>query len=284
MKKQKKKTVLLDYALLVVGAFIAGGALNLFLVPAKVVAGGATGLGTILYHTLGLSVGLVNILVNLPLFALGYREVGKELFWRSILATLLLSAATYLIPEVALSQNAMLSSVYGGAAMGLGLGLVMRGGATTGGSELAALLLHKLIPQLKVTGWIFVIDAVIILAAGIIFDAEMALYAILALFLTTKTIDLVQEGLDSGKVCYIISDQSRKIAQLLMEELERGVTLLSARGMYSGEEKEVLLCVVTRMQLVRLKRIVTRVDPEAFVILSNAHEVLGEGFKPHVLK
>ena len=131
MKKQKKKTVLLDYALLVVGAFIAGGALNLFLVPAKVVAGGATGLGTILYHTLGLSVGLVNILVNLPLFALGYREVGKELFWRSILATLLLSAATYLIPEVALSQNAMLSSVYGGAAMGLGLGLVMRGGATT---------------------------------------------------------------------------------------------------------------------------------------------------------
>lgn len=172
----------------------------------------------------------------------------------------------------------MLAAIFGGLTMGAGIGLVIRGGATTGGTDMAAMLVHEQIPAISVGGVLMGIDCLVILLAGIVFDLQSALFALIALYIATRVMDRVIEGLENAKAFFIFSGQSQAIADAVLTRMNRGATLLRAQGAYSRQERDVLLCVVTRMQIPQLKAIVNELDPNAFLMLTDVREALGEGF------
>ena len=175
----------------------------------------------------------------------------------------------------------LLASVFGGVLGGAGFGLVLRGSATTGGSDMLASLIHRHVPALRVSVGIFSVDALVIIASAFVFDQQAAMYALICTFLMNVVVDLVLEGPNSANSFFVISDHSEEIAKKIMDEMDRGVTALEGRGMYSGTDKTVLLCVVNRFEQMQLRRIIFSIDPKAFVVSSKAYEVIGEGFKSH---
>ncbi len=264
-------------------AFIALG-LDLFLVPNRIAAGGVSGLATIIYYLSGarVPVGWTLLVLNIPLFLLSYRELGARVFVRSLYGALATSVLVELLAHrlPILTNDLLLASFYGGVISGIGMGVVLRAGGTTGGTDLVARLLHKYFPVTVGQG-LLGSDFVVISLAGVFFNAELALYALLALLVTSKVIDLVQEGISFAKAAYIISVKPEEIARAIFRELERGVTALSGQGMYTGETRPVLICVVGKTEESRLKDLVYSIDPQAFVFITDAHEVLGEGFKTY---
>lgn len=265
--------------LVAVGLLVAAAAYRAYLIPNQVVNGGFTGVGQLLNHVLGISVGLVNIALNVPLFLLSMKSMGLRFGVRSLIAMVLLSLLIDHIPLPSATDDMLLASVYGGAISGIGFGLVLRGNATTGGTDMLASLLHRLVPVVRVSYAIFLFDGLVIIASAFIFEAQAAMYGLISAFLCNVLIDLVLEGPNSAHSFFIISDNSEAIADKIMHEMDRGVTGLEAVGMYSGRRKQVLLCVVNRFESMRLRRIVFEADPHAFVISNKAKEVLGEGFK-----
>jgi len=213
-----------------------------------------------------------------PLFLVGYRAVGGSFAFRSLLTMLLLSVLIDLIPEMPLTDDMLLASIFGGVLMGVGLGLVMRAGATTGGTVLAAKIIHTRWAIISVGGFLFALDCLVVVAAGVVFDVQAALYAMVAILVTAKVMDLVLQGMNSAKQLLIISDSAEAIAKRVTGEMDRGATLLSATGAYSGEPRGMMLCVVSNTEVARLKEIVAEEDPRAFVTVSNVHEAMGEGF------
>ena len=193
---------------------------------------------------------------------------------------LLLSLLIDHIPLPRATDDLLLASVYGGAISGIGFGLVLRGSATTGGTDMLASLLHRIVPVLKVSYAIFFFDGLVIIASAFAFEPQAAMYGLISTFLCNVLIDLVLEGPNSAHSYFIISDNSEAIAERILRDMDRGVTALEAMGMYSHARKRVLLCVVNRFEAMRLRRIIFEVDPKAFVIANKAYEVLGEGFKP----
>ncbi|MGI6004337.1 MAG: YitT family protein [Christensenellales bacterium] len=273
--------IVTDWVLIVLGSAIAAFALAAFLVPAQIVVGGATGVATILFHLFGWPVGVVSFVINVPLFVIGWRQVGRKFAVRSFVAMTLLSAFTDLFSIQAITQDAILSAIYGGLIIGLGLGFVLRSGASTGGSDLAAQLLRKWFPTASIAGILFVIDFIIIAASVIFFGAEQALYAFMALFISIRLIDFVIGGVSTGRAFWIVSQKRDNIAARIASELERGSTRIRATGTYSGQDRDMLLCIVGRSEVATLKRLVYQEDPTAFVMIADAREVLGEGFAPH---
>ena len=266
--------------LIAAGLIVAAAAYKLYLIPNQVVAGGFTGVGQLLNHALGVGVGTVNIVLNVPLFLISLRSMGVRFGVRSLIAMVLLSELIDHIPLPAATDDMLLAAVYGGAISGIGFGLVLRGSATTGGTDMLASLLHRLVPVLKVSYAIFFFDGLVIIASAFTFEPQAAMYGLISTFLCNVLIDLVLEGPNSAHSYFIISDQSDAIAEKIMKEMDRGVTALEAMGMYSHTQKRVLLCVVGRFEAMRLRRIIFETDPRAFVIANKAKEVLGEGFKP----
>ena len=266
--------------LVVVGLLVAAAAYRMYLIPNQVVNGGFTGVGQLLNHATGISVGLVNIALNVPLFLISMKSMGLRFGVRSLIAMVLMSLLIDHIPLPPATDDMLLASVYGGAISGIGFGLVLRGNATTGGTDMLAALLHRLVPVIKVSYAIFMIDGLVIIASAFVFEAQAAMYGLISAFLCNVLIDLVLEGPNSAHSYFIISDKSEAIAEKIMHEMNRGVTGLEAVGMYSQQHKQVLLCVVNRFEAMRLRRIIFEADPHAFVIANKAHEVLGEGFKP----
>ena len=270
-----------DYIWMTVGVGLAVAGLNLFLVPNTIAAGGISGIATILYHLFGFPLGLTIAILNIPLFLFGFRMVGKSFAIRTAYSLVLYSVTAELIPIPA-AQDHFLGCVYGGVLVGIGIGLVVRSGGSTGGTDMAAKMLSARFKSVGIGTFVFCIDFVVIGAAGLIFEPEVALYALASLFITSKLIDVITVGLSAAKAFYIISDKNNEIAAAIMEKLQRGVTALGAKGLYSGKEKSVLLCVLPwRTEGVRLKKIVRGVDPSAFVIVADVSEVLGEGFTSH---
>jgi len=269
-----------SYIGITVGALGTALALDLFLVPNKIAAGGVSGLATIVYHILGIPVGWTLLAVNIPLFFFTYRELGLRVVVRSLYG----AVATSIFVEVlapwlpVATRDLLLASIYGGILAGLGMGIVLRAHGTTGGTDLVARLISKFLP-VTMGQALLGADFVVISLAGFFFNAELALYALLGLLATSKVIDLVQEGISYAKAAFIISRRSGEIAQAIFRELNRGVTSLRGEGMYTGEERPVLLCVVGKTEETRLKEVVYEVDARAFVFITDAHEVLGEGFK-----
>ncbi|KNZ70129.1 hypothetical protein Tfer_1271 [Thermincola ferriacetica] len=273
--------VVRDYIGITVGVVIMALGLDMFLVPNKIAAGGVSGIATLLYYLFRVPVGMAMLLINVPLFLTAIKTLGFGFGVRSLYGTIALSVAVDLLaPYVPVpTHQPLLASIYGGIAVGIGLGLVFRYKATTGGTDLAAAIVNKYLVWASVGLILFGIDAMVIIAAGYVFNAELALYALLTVFLTARVIDVVQEGFGSAKAALIISDNAEEIGQAILEKLDRGATALHGTGFYTGTDKKVILSVVTRAEISGLKELVHQIDPRAFVILTDVHEVLGEGFK-----
>jgi uncharacterized membrane-anchored protein YitT (DUF2179 family) len=285
MKKPKigradLKIIIIDFIGILIGSVILAIGLNMFMVPNMLAPGGISGLSVVLFHVFKLPVGLTIILLNIPLFIIGYLVLGPRIVIQSLLGTFLFSIAVEISAPFlpAATDDLLLASVYGGLVMGIGVGLVFRFRGSTGGTGLLSLILAKtsgISPgQAMLWG-----DLIVLALAVFVFGSEAAMYAALALFVSVKVIDAILEGLGMAKSAIIITCHGAEINERLLYELGRGVTRLEGQGGYSGEGREVLICVVTRQQTARLKAIIHEVDPAAFVIIGNATEVHGEGFK-----
>jgi uncharacterized membrane-anchored protein YitT (DUF2179 family) len=262
------------------GTTVLALSLVLFLIPNKIAPGGVSGLATVVYHLSGLSVGLVMLLINIPLFLLGIKKLGFVFGLRSLVATIYLSFAVDILQRYVspVTQDPLLAALYGGIIMGVGLGIAITNGGTTGGTDLAAVLVHRFL-GLSVGATLLVIDAIVIVIAGFFFSLELAMYSALALFVATKLLDLMQEGWHYARAAYIISDKSDDIAQAIMTKMERGVTGFYGKGMYSGKDKNILYVICSRSEIATLKDLVRTIDKDAFIVIGEATEVLGEGFR-----
>jgi uncharacterized membrane-anchored protein YitT (DUF2179 family) len=270
-----------DFLLLLTGVLLIASALDLFLVPNRIAAGGVSGIATILFHLFGLPVGASILALNIPLFIWGFLRLGLRIGLRSILGTVLLSVSVdALAPFLPVpTADAFLASLYGGVLAGLGLGLVFRAKGTTGGTDLAAAALRSYV-GINIGQLLFFVDGAVVLAAGFAFRSpELAMYALITIFIAAWLVDVVQEGFSYTKAFLIISEKHAEIARVILTELNRGATLWKGTGAFTGADRTMLLAVVSRIEVTRLKEVINRVDPRAFVVLADVHEVLGEGFK-----
>ena len=258
--------------------------LNFFLEPHTIAPGGVTGLAIVIQKTIGIPIDLTNLIINIPLFILGLVVLGRTFGAKTAYATVMLSAFIRLFiilySNLIITNDLLLSSIYGGVIMGVGLGIVFRSGGTTGGTDLAGAILNKFFPSISTAKLMMILDLMVVATAGIVEkNIETSLYSVIALYIAVKLIDFVVEGLNYAKAVYVISDSSEEIGHKIMEDIGRGVTALKARGFYTGNDKEVLLCVVNRTQVAKLKKIAYEIDKRAFIMVTTIHEVLGEGFK-----
>ena len=284
-----RKRTMFDYINIILGSLICSAGIALFVTPAKIASGGASGIGTMLFHLFGWNPGYVIFAISLPLFLIGMKIFGKRYGLKSLLGTVLLSVFTAGlihtfngkdILDYSQSINVFLGSIFGGVFMGVGIGFVMRGGSNTGGTDILAQVVNKYTP-LSMGTCLFIIDAIVIFASVFVFGIERALYAIITVYITGITIDkVVFFGANQAKVVLIISDKPALIADYLMKELDHSATLLEGKGMYTGSEKPVLMAVVSNQELAGLTSRVKEIDEKAFMIVQNTHEVLGEGFTP----
>lgn len=270
-----------EYFFILGGSLFTAVGLDMFLVPNKIAAGGVSGIATIIYYITHWPVGTVMLVINVPLFLAGVKKLGMVFGIRSLFGTITLSLFVDLLASKVPvpTKDPLLASIYGGILVGIGLGFVFRNKGTTGGTDLAAAIVNNYM-KLSVGVILFVIDASVIVAAGIVFrSAELALYALLTVFLTARVIDFVQEGFGNAKAALIISTQPDVVSEAILRQMDRGVTALRGKGMYTGADRDIILSVVTRAEISSLKELVHNIDPGAFVILTDIHEVLGEGFK-----
>ena len=280
MSNKVKNLVMNDLLVTIVAIFTALS-LVLFTVPNKIAAGGVSGVATILYHMFGFNVGIVILIINVPLFILAVYVLGGSIGAKTLWGILVMSfSVEFLSPFLEpVTYEVILASIYGGVLGGLGMGLVFRGGGTTGGTDLIAALTSYFFPHFSIGQGLFLIDGVVIMLAGLVFDVELALYAAITIFVSTKLIDIIQEGFNISKSVFIISDKSQIIKNSILSNMRRGVTALKGYGGYSGKEKDVLLVTINRAEITKLKNLIREIDQNAFVVLNEAHEVLGEGFK-----
>ena len=266
------------YAEIALGCVVGGAAYPLFLVPNNIAPGGLTGVATIFNYLWGWPVGVTSMLLNLPLFLIGWKAMGRVFVFRSLVATVLFSACIDLLQLPPLTDDILLGSVYGALVLGVGLGLIMRGGATTGGSDMVARMVHKKFPLVTVGAFLFLVDCAVILCAAFTMSARAALYALICIFVSARAVDLVLAGFGSAKASFIITRQGDGISRRILAELNRGVTVIAATGAYSGEGRTVLVSVVSSREVLTLKKIVRQEDEKAFMFIADTHETLGEGF------
>jgi len=209
---------------------------------------------------------------------IGYRSMGKIFAFRSLLATVFFSVFIDILPLKPMTTDPLLGTLYGGVMLGIGLGLIMRGGATTGGTDMIARMVHKRFQFISVGSILFAIDFAVVTAAGFLIGTTEALYALINIFLTAKVMDVVIIGFSSNKACFVISDRWQAISDRVLKDMGRGVTQLIARGAYTGTERPTLLCVISRSEIMTFKRILREEDENAFVIIVEAHEAIGDGF------
>ncbi|HLO02877.1 MAG TPA: YitT family protein [Symbiobacteriaceae bacterium] len=265
---------------LLLGAFLMSISVNMFLLPQRLAEGGVTGIAILLDHLIHLPTWVTTIVLNIPLVILGVRLRGRQMLFKTLLGigayAFFQWATTYLEP---MKVNVVLAIVYGGLTMGIGLGLVLRSGGTTGGTDILAIVAQQKW-GISVGTMVLLIDAFVLCIAGFVFGAEAAMWSAITLFISSKMVDLVQEGFYAAKGMTIISEKPDEIAQRIMTEVERGCTVLNGRGAWTGEAKGVLYVVLQRSEMTYVKEIIFKADPKAFVVVADVHEVLGEGFKP----
>ena len=283
--RDKAKQLLLSYVMITLASALYALGFDWCYAPNEIGFGGITGLAQVINAAVPLlSIGLLVILLNIPLFFLGWRLLGGHLLLSSLYAMFISSVFVDLIAAAIpfAPMDPMLAAIFGGILVGLSLGLIFLQGATTGGTDLAARLLKLRLAWLPMGKLLMGVDLVVIAAAAVAFrNLSSALYGVVSLYISTVVMDMVLYGMDSAKVAYIISSCPDEISAAIFQELERGVTILHGEGAYSGQEKQVLLCAFKQRQIVPLKRLVKERDPNAFLIVCDAHEVLGDGFRPH---
>ncbi|MBE5777265.1 MAG: YitT family protein [Clostridiales bacterium] len=274
----RKSEYVSSYTMMLLGCLIGGVAYPAFLVPNNIAPGGLTGVATIINYLFGLPVGTVSLLMNLPLFLAGYKTMGRTFFLRSLIATVAFSLCIDLIPLPPVTDDMLLGSIFGGLLLGIGLGLILRGGATTGGTDMLARMVHKHLSFISVGAYLFLFDFLVIVSAAFTMTPEAALYALICIAISSKAVDLVMAGFGTAKACFVVTNHADAIAKRVLTDIDRGATLLDGTGAYSGSHKNILICVVSNRETAHLKRIVKQEDPGAFMFVTDTHETLGEGF------
>lgn len=274
------KTKILKRALFIfIGAVLMGVGLEIFLVPNQVIDGGIVGISIILSHLLGMKLGLFIFILNIPFFFIGYKQIGKTFALSTLFGIAILSITTALLhPVPAFTEDVLLATVFGGIILGVGVGIVIRYGGSLDGTEILAILANKKLP-FSVGEIIMFFNIFILGSAGFVFGWNRAMYSLIAYFVAFKTIDVVIEGLDESKSAWIISEQYQEIGDAIIARLGRGVTYLNGEGAYTGDDKKVIFCVITRLEEAKLKSIVEDLDETAFLAVSNIAEVRGGRFK-----
>ena len=285
MKNTTNNKWWMTYLLLTAGTFFMAVGINVIYEPLSMVTGGFSGIGILVKKLTqtakwsGIPVGMTTLLLNIPLFIWGYSQKGKVFVKKTVYAASCFSFFLLIIPTFDIvKQDYLMAALVGGLLNGTGIGLVFSQGASTGGSDLLSVLTAKILPGLSASERLILIDTLIVAAGVFIFGLEIGLYAVVAVFVTGKVSDAILDGLKFAKIAYIISDHPEEISEHILRELGRGLTGLEGQGMYSEKHKMVLMCVVSKKEAVLLKDIVKNADNEAFLILSEAKEVLGEGF------
>ena len=275
----KKRPVWVDYTLIIVGAFIMGFAIKNMYDPVNLVTGGVSGVAIIMKELAHVPLWVTNTVLNIPLFLAAWKIKGWGFIKRTAVATVALSVSLYVIPEThILTDDIFLAALFGGIISGIGTGLVFMFSATTGGTDMLAALIQRKLRQYSIAQIMQVLDGMVVLAGAAVFGVQYALYALIAIFCVSKISDGILDGMKFSKQAFIISDHYQEIANAIMIRMERGVTSLDGNGMYSGQERKILFCVVAPKEIVKIREIVREFDPGAFVIVSDVREVYGEGF------
>lgn len=278
-KKLTAKQYVKKFLLLFIGSIIAAIGLEIFLIPNNIIDGGVVGISIMASYLTSLPLGAFIILLNLPFLYLGYIQIGKSFAYSTLFAICSLSVwVSILHPIPGLTQDLFLATVFGGIILGLGVGMIIRYGGSLDGTEIIAIILDKK-TGFSVGEIIMFFNIFILGSAGLVFTWDRAMYSLVAYYIAFKVIDITIEGLDESKGVIIVSEKSEEIAESLMARLGRGVTFLQGKGGYSGEEKNVLYSVITRLEISKLKAIVYEYDPNAFVTINEVHDVMGGRFK-----
>jgi uncharacterized membrane-anchored protein YitT (DUF2179 family) len=283
LKKSKPLGLFLDVIFFITGSLFEAISVNTFTAPNHIAPGGVTGLSTMFNYLWGTPIGVMIFLVNLPIFVWAIVEIGYKLVTKTIVATVICSAAIDIMRIFlpAYKGDEMLAAIFGGVLEGIGLSLVFMRGGTTGGTDLIARLLGRRFRHISTGKLMLCVDVLIVAASAVVYKSmESALYALIAIFVSTKLIDTILYGINigTGKMLFIISECNQQIAQDILTDLNRGVTILKSKGAYSGRESEVLLCAVRRYEVHKVHDIVHSIDKNAFIIVGDAGEITGEGF------
>lgn len=288
MKKEQVKQVIKEYFLITVGSFITALGLVLFLTPAKIAPGGVSGIAIIIYHLFGFDPGYSILILSLPIFFVGIKIFGRMYGFKSLYGTIALSVGVSFFGFILGYEGVLLytdktdillSALFGGVIMGAGLGIVMKIGANTGGTDILAQILHRYSPFPLGTS-VFIVDGIIIAVSALFFGIEAALFAVITIFTTGQVINLITSGANYAKMAYIISSKYEDIRTKLLYDMGLGGTFLDSRGMYTNQEKNLIMTVVRNRKISQVTNIVRAIDPDAFMVITDALEVLGEGFMP----
>ena len=287
-KKDKKKIIgphtLRDFVLIFLGALVQALSMHLFLIPGQLVSGGVSGAAQIINFLTDFPIGVMVMIGNLPLYLIGWRHLGGLKFaLRPLFAVVAFSLLTallpYFLPIQSFTHDMMLNTLYGGVLLGAGLGLVYRGRGTSGGSDILGRILNFRFGFSISTAYMLT-DSLVVLASGFAFGWEKALYGLIVIYVSGLVAETVSEGSSVVRTAMVITKQPAAIAGQIMEDLERGVTYIGGKGAYTGENRTILYCVISRPEVSILKGIVSEIDPQAFVVIGQANEALGEGFRP----
>ncbi len=274
----------ISYLMIIIGAFILSAGYVLFIAPYKIIPGGVYGIGIILYHIFGIPVGLTGLALNIPLLIIGIKVLGPRFGVKTVVGFILASAFIDGITllwgmEPLVENDVLLSSIFGGVLIGLGLGLIFKARATSGGTSIVAMIISKY-TRIPLGQSLMIADAIIVLLGLAVFqDWAIPLYSWLTIYITGKVIDGVIEGMSFEKTVFIISEKHKEISEKILFDLDRGGTMLEGKGMYKGEDKKILFVNVTRRELPILQDYIHQVDPKAFLTVIDASEIMGEGFK-----
>ena len=282
MKQLSVKELALDLLYAVVGSALVGAAISIFTVPNDIAPGGVSGLATALAYITPIHVSAWNLIMNVPLLLGAWKLLGRHSLVFILISTALLSffieLCDHLVPGY--TNNVLLASVFGGVISGLGIGILFLRGLSTGGTDLAALMLHKAFPNVPNGTLLLLADATVVVIAVCIFrDIEVALYSTITIFVSSKVIDALAQGVDYAKVIYIITSEGEKVNDALCEQTDRGTTVIPAFGGYTNNNKQVIITVTRRNVLSQTLRVIKQADPRAFTFVTDSTEVHGEGFK-----
>lgn len=285
MRKETKNENVLNYIYIIIGTTILAAGINVFFAKFKLVTGGVAGIAIIIqyiaekFYGIGVPLWVTNIVINIPLLIIAKKLKGREFVGKSMFAAAYLSFALFYTSFIPSSEvDILLVSIFGGVLVGTGLGLVLRASASTGGTDLAANIIKVYLKDVSIAKIILAIDSIIILTGAFVFGVQKAMYALIATYIVTKVIDGILEGINYSKAVFIISNKSKEIAEILMKDLNRGVTGINATGMYTNGPKQVLYIVVGKNEIVPLQKMVKLIDANAFITVADVREVSGEGF------
>ena len=281
MNKEKVRDYAIKYLLIIVGSALFAMGFRFFLYPNSIIVGGISGIAMIINLLTDIPVGLLTIILNVPLFIIAWKHFGTGFIIGSLVGMTLSSVFIdiFALLPISPTDDMLLACLIGGAVKGLGLGIVYYAGATTGGTDIIAKFIRLKFPYLNFGTVVLITDFIIIVAFAVIFNkVESAMYAVIAMFVVSKVIDLVLYGIDNSNVCYIISEKSDQLITDITDTLHRGVTILEGEGAYSHQSKQVLLCVVKRTQISEIRKLIKNIDENAFFIVTDAKNVFGKGF------